>query len=179
MLVLNGATPEGKKELVGFQTGVRESAQSWRELLVDIKQRGLEIAPDLAVGDGALGFWKAIEEVFPGTRHQRCWVHKTANVLNKVALSVQINMKADLREIYGASTRAAAEAAWGISVRTCGLTCEQSVLLGPVQRQIEFGQTRCGELDGLPALQDRFDQLRAQEGEADASPNVAAGDAVT
>jgi transposase-like protein len=91
--------------------GVRESAQSWRELLIDIKQRGLEIAPDLAVGDGALGFWKAIEEVFPGARHQRCWVHKTANVLNKVALSVQINMKADLREIYGAPTRAAADAA--------------------------------------------------------------------
>ena len=86
MLVLIGATPEGKKELVGFQTGVRESAQSWRELLVDIKQRGLEIAPDLAVGDGALGFWKAIEEVFQGTRHQSCWVHKTANVLNKVAV---------------------------------------------------------------------------------------------
>jgi putative transposase len=111
MLVLIGATPEGKKELVGFQTGVRESAQSWRELLVDLKRRGLEIAPDLAVGDGALGFWKAIEQIFPGTRHQRCWVHKTANVLNKVALSVQVNMKADLREIYGASTRAEAEAA--------------------------------------------------------------------
>ena len=111
MLVLIGATPEGKKELVGFQTGVRESAQSWRELLIDIKQRGLEIAPDLAVGDGALGFWKAIEEAFPSTRHQRCWVHKTANVLNKVALSVQVNMKADLREIYGAPTRAAAETA--------------------------------------------------------------------
>jgi transposase-like protein len=111
MLVLIGATPEGKKELVGFQTGVRESAQSWRELLVDIKRRGLEIAPDLAVGDGGLGFWKAIDEAFPGTRHQRCWVHKTANVLNKVALSVQVNMKADLREIYGAPTRAAAEAA--------------------------------------------------------------------
>jgi transposase-like protein len=111
MLVLIGATPEGKKELVGFQTGVRESTQSWRELLIDIKQRGLQIAPDLAVGDGALGFWKAIEQVFPGTRHQRCWVHKTANVLNKVALSVQINMKTDLREIYGAPTRAAAEAA--------------------------------------------------------------------
>jgi len=111
MLVLIGATPEGKKELVGFQTGVRESAQSWRELLIDIKQRGLAIAPDLAVGDGALGFWKAIEEVSPTTRHQRCWVHKTANVLNKVALSVQVNMKAALREIYGAPTRAAAEAA--------------------------------------------------------------------
>ena len=111
MLVLIGATPEGKKELVGFQTGVRESAQNWRELLIDIKRRGLEIAPDLAIGDGALGFWKAIEEIFPGTRHQRCWVHKTANVLNKVALSVQVNMKADLREIYGAPTRAAATAA--------------------------------------------------------------------
>ena len=111
MLVLIGATPEGKKELVGFQTGVRESAQSWRELLIDVKQRGLEIGPDLAVGDGALGFWKAIEEAFPSTRHQRCWVHKTANVLNKVALSVQVNMKADLREIYGAPTRAAAEVA--------------------------------------------------------------------
>jgi len=111
MLVLIGATPEGKKELVGFHIGVRESAQSWRELLVDIKKRGLKIAPDLAIGDGALGFWKAIEEIFPATRHQRCWVHKTANVLNKVALSVQINMKADLREIYGAPTRAAAEAA--------------------------------------------------------------------
>src|SRR5262249_27700711 len=72
MLVLIGATPEGKKELVGFQIGVRENAQSWRELLIDIRQRGLEIAPDLAVGDGALGFWKAIEEVFPSTRHQRC-----------------------------------------------------------------------------------------------------------
>ena len=111
MLVLIGATPEGRKELVGFQTGVRESAQSWRELLVDVKRRGLAIAPDLAIGDGALGFWKAIEEVFPVTRHQRCWVHKTANVLNKVARSVQVNMKADLREIYGAPTRAAAEAA--------------------------------------------------------------------
>src|SRR5580704_17196315 len=111
MLVLIGATPEGKKEFIGFQTGVRESAQSWRELLIDIKRRGLEIAPDLAVGDGALGFWKAIDEVFPGTRHQRCWVHKTSNVLNKLSLSVQVNMKVDLREIYGASTRAAAEAA--------------------------------------------------------------------
>ena len=88
-----------------------ENAQSWRELLIDIKQRGLEIAPDLAVDDGALGFWKAMEEVFPSTRHQRCWVHKTANILNKVALSVQVNMKVDLREIYGAPTRAAAEAA--------------------------------------------------------------------
>ena len=100
MLVLIGATPEGKKELIGFQVGVRESAQSWRELLIDVKQRGLQIAPEIAVGDGALGFWKALDEVFPGTRHQRCWVHKTVNVLDKVPLSVQANMKKDLREVY-------------------------------------------------------------------------------
>ena len=127
MLVLIGATPEGKKELVGFQTGVRESAQSWRELLVDVKRRGLEIAPDLAVGDGALGFWKAIEEVFPGTRHQRCWVHKTANVLNKVPLSVQLNMKADLREIYGAPTRAAAEIAIDVFADKYGAKYDKAV----------------------------------------------------
>ncbi|MGY4467475.1 putative transposase [Bradyrhizobium sp. LB9.1b] len=111
MLVLIGATPEGKKELIGFQVGVRESAQSWRELLIDVKQRGLQIAPEIAVGDGALGFWKALDEVFPGTRHQRCWVHKTVNVLDKVPLSVQANMKKDLREVYWAPSRAAAEAA--------------------------------------------------------------------
>src|SRR5712691_11155835 len=120
--------------MVGFQTGVRESAQSWRELLIDIKQRGLEIAPDLAVGEpalakagGALGFWKAIEEVFPGARHQRCWVHKTANVLNKVALSVQLNMKADLREIYGAPARAAAEAAMDVFADKYGAKYDKAV----------------------------------------------------
>src|SRR5690349_16256476 len=75
VLVLIGATPEGKKELLGFQVGVRESAQSWRELLVDLKARGLATAPELATGDGALGFWKALEAIFPTTRHQRCWVH--------------------------------------------------------------------------------------------------------
>src|SRR3977135_4236450 len=111
MLVLIGATPEGKKELIGFQVGVRESTQSWRELLIDVKRRGLKITPEIAVGDGALGFWKALDEVFPGTRHQRCTVHKTANVLNKVALSVQANMKRDLREIYLAPSRALAEVA--------------------------------------------------------------------
>ena len=111
MLVLIGATPEGRKELIGFQVGVRESTQSWRELLIDVKQRGLQSAPEIAVGDGALGFWKALDEVFPGTRHQRCWVHKTVNVLNKVALSVQANMKKDLREVCWAPGRAAAEAA--------------------------------------------------------------------
>jgi putative transposase len=138
MLVLIGATPEGKKELVGFQVGVRESAQSWRELLVDVKQRGLSVAPEIAVGDGALGFWKALDEVFPGARHQRCWQHKTANVLNKVPKSLQSAMKADLREIHGAPTRAAAEVAMGVFVEKYGakyaratecLTKDRAVLL--------------------------------------------------
>jgi transposase-like protein len=116
MLVLIGATPEGRKELIGFQVGVRESAQSWRELLIDVKQRGLQIAPEIAVGDGALGFWKALDETCPGTRHQRCWVHKTVNVLDKVPLSVQANMKKDLREVYRAPNRASAEAAIDVFV---------------------------------------------------------------
>lgn len=111
MLVLIGATPEGRKELVGFQVGVRESAQSWRELLVDLKARGLAIAPELATGDGALGFWTALEAVFPTTRHQRCWVHKAANVLDKMPRSVQPAAKADLREVWQAPDRAAAETA--------------------------------------------------------------------
>jgi putative transposase len=111
MLVLIGATPEGKKELLGFQVGVRESAQSWRELLVDLKARGLAIAAELATGDGALGFWKALEEVSPTTRHQRCTVHKTANVLDKMPKSVQPAAKIDLREIWAAPDRATAEAA--------------------------------------------------------------------
>ena len=111
MLVLVGATPEGRKELVGFRVGVRESAQSWRELLVDLKARGLAIAPELATGDGALGFWTALEAVFPSTRHQRCWVHKAANVLDKPPKSVQPAAKADLREIWMAPDRSTAEAA--------------------------------------------------------------------
>jgi putative transposase len=111
MLVLIGATPEGKKELLGFQVGMRESAQSWRELLVDLKARGLAVAPELATGDGALGFWKAIEEVSPTTRHQRCTVHKTANVLDKLPKSVQPAAKADLREIWAAPDRVTADTA--------------------------------------------------------------------
>ena len=111
MLVLIGATPEGKKELLGFQVGMRESTQSWRELLVDLKARGLSIAPELATGDGALGFWKALEAVSPTTRHQRCIVHKTANILDKLPKSVQPAAKADLREIWAAPDRATAETA--------------------------------------------------------------------
>jgi len=84
ILVLMGATPDGKKELIAMTDGHRESAQSWRELLLDVKRRGLATAPQLAVGDGALGFWKALAEVFPSTGEQRCWVHKTANMLDKL-----------------------------------------------------------------------------------------------
>ena len=110
MLVLIGATPEGRKELLGLQTGMRESGQSWKELLVDLKARGLTIAPDIAVGDGALGFWKALDEAFPSTRHQRCWQHKTLNVLDKLPKSVQPNAHQDLREIWLSENRATAEA---------------------------------------------------------------------
>ena len=127
MLVVIGATPEGKKELVGFQVGVRESTQSWRELLVDLKARGLTVAPELAVGDGALGFWKAVEEVLPATRHQRCWQHKTLNVLNKVPKSVQPGMKADLREIWQAPNRTAAETAIDIFAEKYGAKYAKAV----------------------------------------------------
>ena len=111
ILVLIGATPEGRKELVGFQAGVRESAQSWRELLACLRGRGLTIGPELAIGDGALGFWKALEEIFPDTRRQRCWVHKTANVLNKLPKSRQTAAKAALHDIWMADGRAEAERA--------------------------------------------------------------------
>jgi putative transposase len=114
MLVVIGATPEGKKELLGFQVGMRESAQSWRELLADLKGRGLAIAPELATGDGALGFWKALEEVFPTTRHQRCTVHKTANVLDKMPTSMQPTAKRDLRQIWTAPDRKSADAAMAL-----------------------------------------------------------------
>jgi putative transposase len=128
MLVLIGATPEGKKELVGFQVGLRESAQSWRELLVDLKVRGLAIAPELATGDGALGFWKALEEVFPTTRHQRCWVHKSANVLDKLPKSVQPAAKQDLREIWQAPDRATAETAIATFAEKYGAKYEKAVI---------------------------------------------------
>lgn len=105
VLVVIGATASGTKELLAIQDGYRESDASWRELLVDLKHRGLEEPPQLAVADGALGFWKAIATVFPTTRHQRCWVHKTANVLNKMPKSVQPRAKSALHQIWQAETR--------------------------------------------------------------------------
>ena len=105
ILVIIGATPEGKKELVGFADGVRESAESWRDLLLDLKRRGLSTAPQLAVADGALGFWKALGEIWPTTREQRCWVHKTANVLNKLPKSLHGKAKRALQDIWMAETK--------------------------------------------------------------------------
>ncbi|HUX80473.1 MAG TPA: IS256 family transposase [Alphaproteobacteria bacterium] len=114
ILVIIGATPEGKKELVGFIDGYRESTQSWRELLLDIKDRGLSIPPKLAVGDGAMGFWKALEEVWPQARHQRCWFHKTGNVLNKMPKSIQSKSKADIHNIWMAESKEAANEAFDL-----------------------------------------------------------------
>ncbi len=112
ILVLMGATADGKKELIAVADGYRESEQSWRELLLSCKQRGLTVDPKLATGDGALGFWKALPQVFPTTRTQRCWVHKTANVLDKLPKRVQPRAKEMLHEIWMASSRADAEAAF-------------------------------------------------------------------
>lgn len=105
VLVLMGALEDGTKELIAMIDGQRESEQSWLELLLDVKSRGLVEAPMLATGDGAMGFWKALRQVYPSTRHQRCWVHKTANVLNKLPKSQQPSAKAILHEIWMASTR--------------------------------------------------------------------------
>ena len=112
MLVLMGATSDGRKELVAVIDGYRESEQSWYELLVGLKQRGLELNPKLAIGDGALGFWAALRKVYPNTREQRCWVHKTSNVLNKMPRGIQGKAKADLHEIWMAQTRKDAEKAF-------------------------------------------------------------------
>ncbi len=112
ILVLIGATPEGKKELVGFTDGARESAQDWRDLLLDLKRCGLDARPELMIADGALGFWKAAGEVWPNAREQRCWVHKTANVLGKLPKSVQPKAKRALQEIWMAETKANAEVAF-------------------------------------------------------------------
>jgi putative transposase len=112
LLVVMGATAEGDKELVAVMDGYRESEASWRELLVDLRQRGLTRAPLLAIGDGALGFWAALRKVYSETSEQRCWVHKTANVLNKMPKSVQPRAKADLHEIWMAETREQANRAF-------------------------------------------------------------------
>ena len=108
LLVLIGATHDGRKELIGIHDGVRESAQSWKDFLQNLKSRGLTIDPFLAIGDGALGFWKALEEEFPRCRQQRCWVHKTVNILDKMPKSMQANTKRMIHEMYMSPTKDAA-----------------------------------------------------------------------
>ncbi|HEY2236865.1 MAG TPA: IS256 family transposase [Candidatus Angelobacter sp.] len=113
VLVLMGALEDGTKELIAMVDGERESEQSWLELLLDVKSRGLIEAPMLATGDGALGFWKALRQVYPSTRHQRCWVHKTVNVLDKLPRGQQVSAKNMLHEIWMAATKEEAIKAMG------------------------------------------------------------------
>jgi putative transposase len=118
ILVLMGATADGAKELIAVQDGERESEQSWKELLLEVQARGLTLAPKLAIGDGALGFWKALPQVWATTKCQRCWVHKTANVLDKMPKSVQPKAKEMLHEVFQAPTRAEANKAFDLFVRS-------------------------------------------------------------
>jgi len=117
ILVISGVTEHGRKEFIAIEDGYRESGQSWSELLLRIKAQGLRYAPKLAVGDGALGFWKALSKVFPETVHQRCWVHKTAHVLNKLPKMVQPKVKQALHEIWMAPTKEDAYKAFGIAIK--------------------------------------------------------------
>jgi putative transposase len=126
ILVIIGATPEGKKELIGFTDGTRESAHDWRTLLLDLKRRGLAIAPELAVADGALGFWKALGEVWPKTREQRCWVHKTANVLNRLPKSQHMKAKRALQEIWMAETKTDADVAFDAFIESYELKYDKA-----------------------------------------------------
>ena len=118
ILVVIGATPEGRKELVVLADGFRESEQSWKEVLLGLKRRGMKIDPELAIGDGALGFWKALPQVFGAAREQRCWVHKTANVLNKLPKHLQPKAKSDWHQIWMAETRERAYVAFDAFVQS-------------------------------------------------------------
>jgi transposase-like protein len=118
ILVVMGATDEGRKELIAIQDGYRESEQSWKELLLDLKARGLKNAPKLAIGDGALGFWKALGQVYGQSRQQRCWVHKTANVLNNLPKGKQSKGKSMLHDIWMAQTKAEAEKAFDLFIQS-------------------------------------------------------------
>ncbi|MBV8316926.1 MAG: IS256 family transposase [Planctomycetaceae bacterium] len=127
ILVLMGATADGKKELIAIADGYRESEQSWKELLLDCKARGLSIEPSLALGDGALGFWKAMRQVWDTTKEQRCWVHKTANVLDKLPKGSQPKAKRMLHDIYQAEGRKEAEKAFDLFVKTYEAKYPQAV----------------------------------------------------
>jgi putative transposase len=127
ILVVIGVKETGEKEFLAIDDGYRESEQSWMEVLLDLKRRGLTVSPKLAVGDGAMGFWEALAKVFPQTRTQRCWVHKTANVLNKLPKSAQPKAKKALQEIWMAETRENAYAAFDHFVATYGAKYPKAV----------------------------------------------------
>ena len=127
VLVIVGADEYGRKELLAMTDGFRESTQSWREVLLDLRRRGLTQDPKLAIGDGALGFWTALREVFATTREQRCWVHKTMNVLNALPQSVQAKAKGHLHDIWQAGTRVEAEVAFDFFVQTYGVKWDKAV----------------------------------------------------
>jgi putative transposase len=118
VLVVIGVNDRGQKRLLAIEDGVRESAQSWREVLLSLRARGLAVAPKLGIGDGALGFWKALDEIYPDTRHQRCWVHKTVNVLNYLPKSLQPKAKKALQDIWMAESRVGAESALALFLET-------------------------------------------------------------
>ena len=116
-LVVIGVNARGEKHFLAIEDGLRESTQSWREVLLNLKARGMN-APELGIGDGAMGFWAAVEEIYPSTRQQRCWCHKTRNVLNALPKSVQLKAKQALQDIWRADTKAAAEHAFDVFVET-------------------------------------------------------------
>jgi transposase-like protein len=118
LLVIIGVTEQGTKEIVAIEDGFRESTASWLELLTNLRERGLTTSPKLAIGDGALGFWNAMKKSYPSCRHQRCWVHKTANVLNKLPKSMQPKVKVALHEIWMAETREEAHSAFSRTIKT-------------------------------------------------------------
>jgi len=127
VLVIVGADEYGRKELLAMTDGFRESTQSWREVLLDLKRRGLTQDPKLAIGDGALGFWTALREVFPTTQEQRCWLHKTMNVLNALPKSAQARAKGHLHDIWQAGTKAEANVAFNFFVETYGVKWDKAV----------------------------------------------------
>jgi putative transposase len=127
MLVIIGTDEYGEKDVLAITDGFRENADSWRDILNGLKKRGLSMPPELATGDGALGFWTALRDVFPGTREQRCWVHKTANVLGAMPKSLHERAKADLQDIWMAATKTEANAAFDLFVETYGVKYEKAV----------------------------------------------------
>ena len=135
ILVIVGATDKGQKELIAIADGYRESEQSWLEVLLDLKRRGLEMGPQLALGDGALGFWKALRQVYPGAREQRCWVHKTGNVLNKLPKGLQKKAKGRLQDIWMAETRKDAESAFDFFLEAYGPKYDKAAACKGLQKK--------------------------------------------